>query len=259
MLLWGIYHSSCKHHDWAICQSDEEVLRWLQCELTLSPGSPLAPTTPDPPDPEDPFRNDRERKCNSEGCQIINVPRSQTIPYFLEHPPVAHFLSSLSRFSFLSPWPLSTSQASLSLRENSKGVKEWRMMCQRTVSSVKMRSCTVGQNLIAHLFPFLPWKTWSLHGLNNTVKIQSSQTKAHTDIKCISKMKGQINYYMSWFFSYLITHTSAGLPSCAFVSLGTDRFTCSFIFAQKFITSDYETFCDGITFLLTCCFSCDYT
>lgn len=53
---------------------------------------------------------------------------------------------------------------------------------------------------------------------------------------------------MSWIFSYLITHTSARLPPRTFVSLGTDRFTCSFIFAWRFITSDYETFCDGITF-----------
>lgn len=116
------------------------------------------------------------------------------------------------------------------------------------------------QNVIAYRFPFLSCQTWNLDDLNNTIKTCHHIQRLSWTLRAYAKWKkGWIIISHDFFFSYLITHTSARLPSCAFVSLGTDRFTWSFIFAWKFITSDYETFCDGITFLLTCCFPYDYT
>lgn len=56
-----------------------------QCELTLSPGSPLGPRTPDPPDPGGPLKNDPKKgKCYSDWCRILNVPYTKTIQYVLE-------------------------------------------------------------------------------------------------------------------------------------------------------------------------------
>lgn len=80
------------------------------------------------------------------------------------------------------------------------------------------------------------------------------------DRKYKSKMKGQINDYVIWNKCfYAITHTSTRLSSCTLVSLETNGFSCSFIIVWEFVISHYETFCDGNTFILTCCLSDDYT
>lgn len=161
----------------------------------------------------------------------------------------SHFLSSLPWFSLFSFRTLRARYASLPLRVKSGGSYTHELWA----SSAKMKSCR-RCDFTHYLFSFPPWETLNLHDLNNSIKA-CHHTHRLSWILSVYPKKRMKKWMYVMIFSCLIAHSSPRLSSCTVISLGTDMFTCSFIFALKFITPDYETFNGKITFLLTRCLS----